>query len=130
MSFLKDFRAFAVKGNVVELAVAVVIGGAFGKIVTALVGDLIMPLVSALLPADADWRTWTVTPLNLKLGAFIGAVVDFLIIALVLFLVVKKVLGRWQDAPPPPSTKKCPECLELIPLEARRCRACTSPQSA
>lgn len=122
-----EFRAFALKGNVVDLAIAVIIGGAFGKIVTALVGDIIMPLVGKLLP-NQEWRSWTAG--GLKIGDFLGAVVDFFIIAVVLFLVLVKFLGalHGKKVAEAPTTKECPECLEKIPLAARRCRACAAPQ--
>src|SRR5437588_11384484 len=99
MGLLQDFKSFALKGNVVDLAVAVVIGGAFGKIVSALVADLIMPLVGAVLPGN-EWRTFTVTPLHFKLGDFLGAVLDFLIIATVLFVVVVKFMGAFKKKAP------------------------------
>lgn len=125
MAFIKDFKEFTVKGNVVDLAVAVVIGGAFGKIVSALVDDLVMPLVGVVMPAG-DWRNYSVTPLHFKVGHLAGAVIDFFLIALVLFLVVKKLmtLGRKPAAPVAPMTRSCPECLEPIPIAAHRCRAC------
>lgn len=131
MQMLKEFREFAVKGNALQLAVAVVIGNAFTRIVTAVVDDLLMPLLNAVLPGG-EWRAWTVSPLKLQLGHLLGAIVDFLLIALVLFLLVKKVLERFarsRDAAPAPAptTRACPECLEPVPLAARRCRACTSP---
>jgi large conductance mechanosensitive channel len=125
MSLLQEFRAFALKGNAVDLAVGVVVGGAFGKIVTAIVNDLIMPVVSAVLPGQ-EWRGLEVTPLKLKLGDFLGSVIDFVIIAAVLFLIVKKLMGSVQREAPPPATRACPECLESVPLAAKRCRACTS----
>lgn len=128
MSWLSEFKAFALRGNAVDLAVGVVIGGAFGKIVTALVDDVIMPLVSALLPGN-EWREFTLTPLKFKLGHLLGASLDFLIIATVLFLVVQKLMGHFKrhpEAAPAPVTKTCPECLETIPVAARRCRACTA----
>jgi large conductance mechanosensitive channel len=131
MSLLKEFKDFAAKGNVVDLAVAVVMGQAFGKIVSSVVSDLFMPIVGAILPGG-DWREYTITPLNLKIGSVLGATLDFLVVALVLFLVVVKVIGTLQKrgtTPPPPTTKKCNECLEDIPLAAKRCRACTSPVS-
>lgn len=121
-----EFKAFAVKGNVVDLAVAVVIGGAFGKIVTALVSDIIMPVVGKLLP-NQEWRSWSYS--GLKVGDFLGAVVDFFIIAAVLFVVVVKFMGALNKKPvEAPSTKDCPDCLEKIPLAARKCRACGSAQ--
>jgi large conductance mechanosensitive channel len=128
MSLLAEFKAFALKGNAVDLAVGVVIGGAFGKIVTAIVNDLIMPVVAAVLPGQ-EWRTLEVTPLKLKLGDFLGSVIDFVIIAAVLFLIVKKLMGLVYQAAPP-NTKACPECLENVPLAAKRCRACTSVLTA
>lgn len=130
MAVLEEFKKFALKGNVIDLAVAVVIGNAFTAIVNAVVSDLVMPVVSAVLPGG-EWRTFTVTPLHLHIGHLLGAVLDFLIIATVMFIVVVKMGGFWlrRDAgkvPPPPSTKVCPECREVVPLDARRCRACTS----
>jgi large conductance mechanosensitive channel len=128
MSFMGDFKKFALKGNVVDLAVAVVIGGAFGKIVSALVDSVVMPVVGGILPGG-NWRTYTVTSLDINLGAVLAALVDFTLIALVLFVVVVKVMGRLRREPTP-TTRPCPECLEEIPVEARRCRACTSPVGA
>jgi large conductance mechanosensitive channel len=128
MSWLSEFRAFALRGNAIDLAVGVVIGGAFGKIVSAVVDDAIMPLISALLPGE-EWRELTVTPLKFKVGHLLGATLDFMIIAAVLFLVVQKLMGRFRHhpaAPAAPATKTCAECLETIPLAARRCRACTA----
>ncbi|WP_217911175.1 large conductance mechanosensitive channel protein MscL [Myxococcus sp. AM011] len=130
MSLLSEFKQFALKGNVVDLAVAVVLGNAFSAIVTAVVADLVMPVVGAVLPGG-DWRNATATPLNLRWGHLLGAVLDFLIIASVLFIVVAKVGQVWakhgkKGEPAPATTKVCPECRETIPVEARRCKACTS----
>lgn len=124
MSLLTDFKNFSLKGNVVDLAVAVVIGAAFGKIVGAIVDSVVMPVVGGILPGG-NWRAYTVTSLNINLGAVLAALVDFTLIALVLFIVVVKLMGRLRREPAP-STRQCRECLEQIPLEARRCRACTS----
>ena len=130
--FLRDFQEFALKGNVVDLAVAVVIGGAFGKIITAFVEDLVMPLINPIVSqAGGNWRTIEVGP-GIKLGDFFGAVVDFVLIALVLFLVIRAVTRlqrREATAPPAPTEKECPYCLEKVPLAAVRCRACTSELS-
>ncbi|MFL5305093.1 MAG: large conductance mechanosensitive channel protein MscL [Polyangia bacterium] len=129
MSVIKDFGAFIKKGNVIDLAVAVVIGGAFGKIVSAAVADLVMPLVNALVP-QGDWRKWEVSRLHFRIGDFLGTVVDFLIVAFVIFLVMVKLVGaatrKTAPAAVAAATKTCPECLETLPIAARRCRACTS----
>lgn len=137
MSFMADFKKFAFKGNVVDLAVAVVIGGAFGKIVSALVADLIMPFVSFVMPSG-DWRSLGYTlreapnakdNVILKYGDFLGAIVDFFIIALVLFVIVTRLIkaaeGRLSSKEEP-TTKECKYCFETIPIKATRCKACTS----
>jgi large conductance mechanosensitive channel len=143
MAFIEDFKKFAFKGNVVDLAVGVVIGGAFGKIVSALVADLVMPLVALVLPSG-DWRTsgmvlkTAADPKDnvvLKYGDFIGAVLDFFVVALVLFLIVSRLIkaaeGRFSKAeePAPPATKECPACCEAVPVKATRCKFCTSELS-
>jgi len=125
MKVLKEFKEFINKGNVVDLAVAVVIGGAFGKIVSAMVSDMVMPLVNAVIP-EGDWRKWEVTPLKFRVGDFLGTVVDFTIVAFVVFIVMVKVVGTLNRKAAAPETKQCPECLENVPKAARRCRACTS----
>ena len=123
MKVLKEFKEFINKGNVVDLAVAVVIGGAFGKIVSAIVADLVMPLVNAVMP-QGDWRKWGVTPLHFRVGDFLGTLVDFTIVAFVIFIVMVKLVGTINRKAP--ATKECPECLEMVPKAAKRCRACTS----
>lgn len=140
MSLIADFKKFAFKGNVVDLAVGVIIGGAFGKIVSALVSDIIMPLVSLVLPGG-NWRQADITlregataeeRIALLYGDFIGVCLDFLIVAFVLFLFVNKFIkalearGKKPEPEPAPTTKECPYCLETIPLAAKRCKACTS----
>lgn len=125
-----EFKDFIARGNVIDLAVAVVLGAAFTKIVDAVVTGVIMPLIGGVLPGKS-WTTWTVTSLEIRLGVLLAAVVDFLLIALVVFLVVKKLVGRFRAAPAAgPAMKECAECLEKIPAAARRCRACTSPQAS
>lgn len=128
MSLRKEFQGFLLRGNVVDLAVAVVIGAAFTKIVGAFVSDLLMPLLSVFLPAGG-WRLWSWTPvegMELKIGNFVGASIDFVIIALVVFLLLVKLLGRFKTAPIPVPTKNCPECAETVMAQAKRCKFCTS----
>ncbi|MCE1203757.1 MAG: large conductance mechanosensitive channel protein MscL [Holophagaceae bacterium] len=128
MSMKDEFKAFIMKGNVIDLAVAVVVGGAFGKIVTAFVDGMVMPLVTYVLPANIKWEEWVLG--KFRIGAVLGATVNFLIIALVIFLVLIKLLGRFmkkEEAPAAePTTKECPACLEQVPLKATRCKHCTS----
>jgi large conductance mechanosensitive channel len=135
----KDFRDFAFKGNVVDLAIGVIIGGVFGKIVTAAVNDVIMPLVSLILP-NGEWRQAAITlrelppdgpegDTRLLIGDLASVLVDFLIVAFVLFWVVRGIHRLRRDepkAPPAPSSRECPMCLEHIPLKAKRCKFCTS----
>jgi large conductance mechanosensitive channel len=123
---LSEFQAFLLKQNVIALAIGVVIGAAVGKVVSGLVDDVIMPIVGTLLPAGGDWRSaqFTLTGTNaIKYGDLIGRVLDFLIVATVVFLIVKLLIRE----APPPATKTCAQCLETIPAAATRCRACTSP---
>jgi len=131
---LKGFKQFMLRGNVVDLAVAVVIGAAFGGIVTALVKDLITPLIAAVGgQPDFSAITFTVNGSKFPIGDFVNAVVSFLMIAVaVYFFVVAPVnaltarINRG-EAPPDPTTKKCKECLSEVPIAARRCAFCTSP---
>ncbi len=138
---LSEFKAFALKGNVIDLAVGVVIGAAFGKIVAGLTDKIIMPLVSLVLPSG-NWREWAITlkenapdgpagDIQLLVGELLSVTIDFLIVALVLFAVVRAI-NRAKGPPPPvaaPTTRPCPACLEQVPLAATRCRACTSELS-
>ena len=137
MSLMSDFKKFAFKGNVVDLAVGVVIGAAFAKIVSALVADFVMPVVALVMPSG-DWRAsaWILRQaadpkdnVALKYGDFLGSVLDFLIVALVLFLVVSKIVKVAEgklSKPDEATTKECKFCLETVPLKATRCKACTS----
>jgi len=130
---LKGFREFLFRGNVVDLAVAVVIGGAFGAIVTALVKDLLTPLIAALVgKPDFSALTFSINGSKFLYGDFINAVVSFVLIgaAIYFFIVVpmKAIMTRVSKpgAPAPPATRPCPECLNEIPVAARRCGHCTS----
>ena len=133
---MKGFKAFLLRGNVVDLAVAVVIGVAFGVVVTAFVKDLVTPLIAAL-GGKPDFASLYFTVNNSKFlyGDFINAVIAFLVIAAVIYFFVvvpiNAMVARSRREPPAdPTTKKCTECLSEIPLGARRCAFCTSPQPA
>ncbi len=130
---LKGFRQFLLRGNVIDLAVAVVIGAAFGAVVSALVKDLITPLIAALVgKPDFSAISFEVNGSRFLIGDFINALTSFVLIgAAVYFFVVVPVNAfmarmRRGEAPPDPTTKKCPECLSEIPIAARRCAFCTS----
>jgi large conductance mechanosensitive channel len=139
----KEFKEFAVKGNVVDLAVGVIIGGAFGKIVSSLVNDIIMPPLS-FLTGKADFSNWFIDLTwgrdfktigeakaagipTWNYGIFINNVIEFLIVAFAVFLMVKAI-NRWRRKPEP-ETKECPFCCTKIPKSAVRCPACTSKLS-
>ncbi|HWE25059.1 MAG TPA: large conductance mechanosensitive channel protein MscL [Myxococcales bacterium] len=120
---LQEFRAFLLKQNAVALAIGVIIGAAIGKVVSGFVEDVIMPLVGLVLPSG-EWRTAQIGVV--KYGDLAGRIVDFVIIAAVVFAITKALLREDKPA----ATKSCPECLEMVPLDARRCRACASPLTA
>ncbi len=131
---LKGFRQFMLRGNVIDLAVAVVIGGAFGAVVTALVKDLLTPLIAAAGgKPDFSAIAFTMNGSKFLIGDFINSIVSFIMIgAAIYFFVVAPVnalMARINrgEAPPDPTTKKCPECLSEVPVAARRCAFCTSP---
>ena len=141
---LKEFKEFAIKGNVIDLAVAVIIGGAFGKIVSSFVQDIIMPVLS-LLTGKIDFASLFIslngTPYNtiaeakeagaatLNYGLFITSVIDFVLIAFSIFIVIKLLIRKKEEAPAPAAevtTKVCPFCQSTISLKATRCAHCTS----
>jgi large conductance mechanosensitive channel len=139
----KEFKEFAIKGNVIDMAVGIVIGAAFGKIVGSLVEDVIMPPIGALLNHvdfsnlflamnGGSYATVAAAKAagaaTLNYGIFLNTVINFLIVAFAVFLLVKQV-NRWRPTPapaPPPSTRECPYCLSSVPMKATRCPACTS----
>jgi large conductance mechanosensitive channel len=129
---LSDFRKFILRGNLVDLAVAVVIGAAFTAVVTALVKDLVTPVVAAVGGEhDFSGLAFTINDSRFAYGDFLNALLTFLLVsAVVFFLVIKPVnalLDRLRTEPPiAETTRNCPECLSDIPLEARRCAFCTS----
>ena len=131
-----EFRGFLLKSNAFALAIGVIIGAATGKVVSALVADLLMPVISLVIPSGS-WReaqivlSQTTGPdgkpiLNaLRYGDVLGNLVDFVIIAFVVFLLTKALLSEAAPAPAPP-TKTCPECKEVVAIDARRCKWCSS----
>ncbi len=125
---LKEFRDFALRGNVMDLAVAVIIGGAFGKIIASLVNDVLFPLIGLVLGGInlAD-KAMTVGSAVVKWGAFVQSIIDFTIIAFVIFLIVR-TMNRLKKAEPAgePTTKECPYCTSTISIKAKRCPHCTS----
>jgi large conductance mechanosensitive channel len=131
---LSGFKQFILRGNVVDLAVGVVIGAAFGSVVTAFTKDLLTPLIAALVgKPDFSSINFTVGSAVFPVGDFINALISFLLIAAaVYFFVVTPInalIARTRKSPAPadPTTKKCPECLSEIPIDARRCGFCTQP---
>lgn len=125
---LKEFRDFVMRGNVLDLAVGVIIGGAFGKIVASLVADIIMPLISLVMGGvNLSDRVITVGNASINWGVFVQNIIDFLIIALVIFVIVKAANNLKKPAKAPePTTKECPYCKSAINLKATRCPECTS----
>lgn len=139
---LKEFREFAMRGNVVDMAIGVIIGGAFGKIVSSLVSDVLMPPIG-LMMGKVDFSSLFLnlsgTPQpslaaakvagapTVNYGVFLQTVFDFIIIAFVIFILVKQ-LNRFKKEPPagPPTTKDCPQCFSTIPIKATKCAHCTS----
>jgi large conductance mechanosensitive channel len=143
MSMMKEFKEFALRGNVVDLAIGVVIGAAFGRIVSSLVADVFTPLIGKVA-GDVNFTSlfWTLSDVakpdslekakeagipTLNYGVFLQATFDFIIVAFILFLVIK-AMNRLKRAEPAAAatTRDCPECLSAIPLAARRCSHCTS----
>lgn len=137
MGMVQEFKKFAVRGNVVDMAVGIIIGGAFGKIVTSLVNDIIMPPIGLIL-GNVDFADLAITlsektaeaeAVTLRYGAFINSVLDFIIVALAIFLVIRQMNRFRRKEEPRPvetTTKECPKCFSTIPLQATRCPNCTS----
>jgi large conductance mechanosensitive channel len=140
---LREFKKFAMRGNVIDLAIGVIIGGAFGKIVTSFVNDILMPPIGLLLGKvdfsnlyinmsgghyDSLAKAQEAGATTLNYGLFLNNVIDFLIIAFVIFLMVRQInkLEKPAEAPSAPTTKECPFCYSTISIKATRCPACTS----
>ena len=145
IGFIQEFKKFAMRGNVMDLAIGVIIGGAFGKIVNSIVNDIVLQPLGPLL-GRMDFKTLFVTldgsyHANLEaakkagapvmqIGNFIQVTIEFTIIALVIFLVVRQInrlTAKKEAAPPPPSQKECPQCCSVIPIKAVRCAHCAQP---
>ena len=130
-NFIKEFKEFAMQGNVMDMAIGIVVGAAFTAIVTSLVNDIISPVIGLFVRVDFTDLAATVGGVDIKYGAFIMAVINFLIVAFVLFLIVKamnkaRTLGAKPKEEEAPTTKTCPFCKSEISIEATRCPHCTS----
>lgn len=139
--FIDEFKTFAVKGNVLDLAIAVVIGAAGGRVITSLVNDLIMPPVSMLM-GKVNFTNLFITlssgkyatleeakkagAITFNYGTFIGTVLDFLVVTFVVYVAVRAINRMRRDLPPPADFKECPHCLTVVKKAATRCAACTS----
>ena len=133
--FLKEFKEFALKGNVMDLAIGVIIGAAFQAIVTSLTSDIISPLIGLVADTDFSDMAVKINNVDIRYGAFITAVINFLIMALVIFLFLKVInklthLSKKEKVKEEPTTKKCPFCFSEINIQATRCPHCTSELDA
>ena len=132
--FFEEFKQFALRGNVMNLAVGVIIGGAFQAITNSLVNDIISPLIGLVANTDLSHMVFMIRDVEIRYGAFITAIINFVIMAFVIFWLVKGInalldLGKKPEepaAPAAPTTKKCPFCMSEIAIEATRCPHCTS----
>ncbi len=137
MSMIKEFKAFAMRGNVLDMAVGIIIGAAFGKIISSLVGDVLLPPIGLLL-GGIDFSGFAITlkdasaggsPVLLKYGVFINTIIDFLIVAFAVFMLIRvfnKMMKKEKEPAPVPTTRDCPECQMTIPINAKRCGHCTA----
>ncbi|AFN75498.1 large-conductance mechanosensitive channel [Melioribacter roseus P3M-2] len=137
MKVIDEFKKFAIRGNVIDMAIGIIIGSAFGKIVSSFVNDVIMPPIGWLI-GNVDFselalvlkdKTDTADAVTIRYGVFLNTVIDFLIIAFTIFVVIKQInrLRKKEEEPKPaPTTKECPKCFTLIPIKASRCPNCTS----
>jgi large conductance mechanosensitive channel len=128
------FKTFLLRGNVIDLAVAVVIGAAFGAVVTSFVTNILTPLIAAIIgKPDFSGYSATLNGSQITYGAFLNALIAFLLVAAAVYFFMVAPMNAWTarirrgEAPPDPTTKKCPECVSEIPIAARRCAFCASP---
>lgn len=129
--FFKEFKEFALRGNVMDLAVGVIVGAAFQGIVNSLVNDIISPLLGLIANQDLSYLVAVVAGVEIHYGAFITAVINFIIMVFVIFLLVKAMnklasFGKKEEAPAKPTTKECPYCKSQIHIDAVKCPNCTS----
>jgi large conductance mechanosensitive channel len=136
MSLFKEFKSFAMRGNVVDMAVGIIIGAAFGKIISSLVNDIIMPPIGVIV-GGMDFSNLGITvkeaaadhaAVVMKYGMFINILIDFLIVAFAMFMIIQamnRFMKKPEAAPVVPTTKECPECFMTIPINAKRCGHCT-----
>lgn len=132
-NFFEEFKKFAMRGNVLDMAVGLVVGSSFTAIVNSLVGDLISPVIGLFFQTDFTDVVLTIRDVDIKVGSFITAVINFVLVAFVLFVLIKLVNGlqkkpepKAPEAPPAPTTKNCPYCQSEIAIKAVRCPHCTS----
>lgn len=131
--FLEEFKAFALRGNVMDMAIGVIIGGAFTSIVSSLTENIINPIIGMFGGADLSVYAINLFGAEFRYGAFLTSVINFIIMAFVLFCLLKLVnkmahIGKKPEAPAAPTTKKCPFCLSEIPIGATKCAHCASEQ--
>lgn len=131
---LKEFKEFAMRGNVIDMAVGIIIGAAFGKIVSSLVNDIIMPPIGFIL-GKVDFSNLTITlhqktaasaAVVIRYGTFINSIIDFLIVAFAMFFVIRQMNRFSRSQKDSPTTKTCPFCCSIVPVKATRCPNCTS----
>lgn len=130
-SFFDEFKKFILRGNVMDMAVGVIIGAAFQAIVTSLVNDIISPIIGLIANTDMSYLVWTVGDVEIRYGAFITAIINFIIMAFVIFTIVRTInkvadSHRKPEAPAAPTTKVCPYCKSEIAIDATKCPHCTS----
>jgi len=128
--FFGEFKEFIMRGNVMDLAVGVIIGGAFSAIVTSLTDDIISPVLGLFGGLDFSQMVAKVGEVEIRYGAFITAIINFIIMAFIIFLMVKGInkmmsIGKKEEEEPAPTTKKCPHCCEEVNIEATKCPHCT-----
>ncbi len=132
--FLNEFKEFAMKGNVMDLAVGVIIGAAFQSIVKSLTDDIISPIIGLFAKTDFSYLALNLFGVDIRYGSFITAVINFIIMAFIVFMLMKGLnkmasIGKKEEKPAAPATKKCPYCLSEIPAAAIKCSHCTSDLS-